>query len=162
MICTAWANFMKILHFRSMFEHKVIQTLIYGTVHSFCFIKDVKLFDGPLLDFKTSIGDSEVFIYPKGYEFWFNMPDMPIYLSPIKIDSNNDDGIARAGIYLNELVTIHRNKEGSPCTVYSKDEVEGNICYLLNSCNTCGEIQTLDLRFVSQVFYHCTTGSQLR
>jgi hypothetical protein len=87
---------------------------------------NVGMYSGPMLQFKTSIGDSELFIYPKGYEFWFNMPEMPIYLNPVKIDSANDDGIAQAVVYLSELVTIYRSKEGSPCSTYSDDNEKGS------------------------------------
>ena len=83
------------------------------------------MFNGPFLNFKRNIGDAEIFIYPRGYEFWFNMPELPGYLNPVKIDSKNDDGVISATIYLNELVNKYRNKEGSPCTTYADTEEDG-------------------------------------
>ena len=111
--------------FRLAFNHKEIRTVIYGAVHSLCNTGETKLFSGPILDFKRSLGDSELFIYPSGYEFWFNMPELPVYLNPVRIDTWNDDGVVSATLYLNELVNKYRDKEGSPCTTYADTEDEG-------------------------------------
>ena len=103
-------------------EHKEVRTLYYGDVHSLCPRGEFKLYAGIKLFLSKSIGDYELYIYPEGYEFWFNMPELTNYLNPVKIDAINNDGMIGASMFLSEEIYQHMNKDGSPCTTYSDNE----------------------------------------
>ena len=114
-------------HFcRNLLTYKEVRTLYHGAIHSLCPTGEYKLYNGISLSLRKSLGDYELFIYPEGYEFWFNMPKFPTFLNPVKIDSKNDDGIVAASILLSEQVYNHMDKVGSPCGTYSSDDHAGN------------------------------------
>lgn len=62
---------------KSLYEIKEVRTIIFGLLFFICPLTKYQLNDGPILKLKTNVGDTEIYFYSKGDEFWFNMIDLP-------------------------------------------------------------------------------------
>jgi hypothetical protein len=60
----------------SLYDLKEIRTSTYGLLYSICHLLKTSIFSSILLKLIASRGNYEVFLYPKGNEFWFNMVEL--------------------------------------------------------------------------------------
>jgi hypothetical protein len=47
-----------------------------GLLYSICHLLKTSIFNSILLQLRANRGNYEVFLYPKGNEFWFNMVEL--------------------------------------------------------------------------------------
>jgi len=107
------------------------RTIFYGNIFVLCYSVATSIYDNIILKLKKLNCDTDLYIYSKGNEFWFSMPELPLFLKSVQLDSQNKDGVISATALINEIQTKSINKPHSPCKTYTMTEDIGKILFIL-------------------------------
>jgi hypothetical protein len=106
----------------SIEEHRSIN---YGRIFVLCFNDPKSAFDNTDIILKNLSYDIDVYIYSKGSEFWFTILEPPEWLNPVRVNTQNNDGIISATVTFSEIQTKALNMPHKPCRTYTLTEVVG-------------------------------------